>query len=349
MNRVAIDAVCVADENKMNLPRTYLIAILLLAFCVGANGQESPKTDDSWMLWKNGLGSRWFMYHLEKPEAEFLKSKWDEIGKSDDGSKFEGDYIVPDYMSGYFLRWSKEKGYVFVRFFDVEHPCHFTFGDVKVTDATVQFIQKGSKNQSVCPSSDDGAPAEEWVFAVDGRFLIPRSELGDFADYYGGFGRYNGNNRQHDNVIPYAIRPGPAFQETPTFVLPKRFSNFIKPPLTGTIVNVGRTHKRKSKIFSFAYDYETVTPVTIDVGRDHGLRRKQEFVLLTKDDDYSSETLIVESVGKSRSRGVVVRKVDEKGKEGFSVWNEATTKFETKQFTKLTPGIRITTSPVAKL
>jgi hypothetical protein len=132
-------------------------------------------------------------------------------------------------------------------------------------------------------------------------------------------------------------------------VLPTEFSKFIKAPVTGRIVVVGKTRKRKSEIFTSGTDYETVTAVTIDVGRERGLRRKQEFVLLTEDDDYSSETLIVESVGKNRSRGIVVRNVDENGKEGFSVWNEVTSKFETKEFTKLRPGIKNTTSPVLKL
>jgi hypothetical protein len=288
------------------------------------------------------------MYHLEKQEAELLKAKWDEIGRTDRAS-FEGDYIVPDPMSGYFLRWSKQKGYVFVRFFDAEHPCYFTFGDVTVTDSTVRFIEKGTSTTSVCPSSDDGAPAAEWVFALDGRFLIPRSRVGDFADYYGGFGVYNGNNREFENVIPFAIRPGSGPKAAPTFVLPAAFSNFIKTPLTGRILSVGKTLRRKSKIFTLGTDFETVTPVTIDVGRKHGLRRKQEFVLLTEDDDYSSETLIVEAMGRTRSKGVVIRKVDENGKEGFSVWDEGTSKFKTEEFTKLGPGIKITTSPVSKL
>jgi hypothetical protein len=324
-----------------------LVVAMALGLRTTAAGQ-SAEGDQRWILWKNGVGIRWLMYHLEKSEAEFLKAKWDAIGHID-GARFEGDYIVPAYMSGYFLRWSKEKGYVFVRYFDVEHPCYFTFGDVKVTEASVQFIQKGSASRSVCPSSDDGAPADEWVFAVDGRFLIPRSRLRDFADYYCGFGEYNGSNRRLESLIPYAIRPGPGPKGTPTFVFPTEFSKFIKSPLTGQITSVGKTLKRKSKIFSFGTDYETVTPVTIDVGRDRGLRRKQEFVLLTEDDDYSSETLIVESVGKFRSRGIVVRKIDENGKVGFSVWNEGKSEFETKEFKKLRPGIRVTTSPIAKL
>jgi hypothetical protein len=303
------------------------------------------------MLWENGVGIRWLMYHLEKPEVELLKAKWEDIGRPTEKADFMigGDYIVPNYMSGYFLRWSKEKGYVFVRFFDVEHPCHFTFGDVEVTASTVRFIQKGEVSQSVCPSSDDGAPAAEWVFAAGGRFLIPKSRLRDFADYFGGFGEYNGNNRSFDNVIPFAIRPRSTTKDPPAFILPKEFSKFVRQPLVGSIVSVGKTRTRKSKIFTLGSDRETVTPVTIDIGRTQGLRPKQEFVLLTDDDDYRSETLIVDKVGRSRSSGIVVRKVDEKEKEGFYKWDEALKDFKTTEFTKLRPGIRVTTSPVAKL
>ena len=66
-------------------------------------------------------------------------------------------------MSGYFFRWSKEAGYVFVRFFDVEHPCYFSFGDVELTGSVIRFIHKGESSSSACPPSSSGRPAEEWI------------------------------------------------------------------------------------------------------------------------------------------------------------------------------------------
>ncbi len=326
-----------------------LIIVQSFAFAVDAIGQ-SDQDDNRWMLWENRVGTRWLMYHLEKTDVELLKAKWDEIGNSSEKnpSGFAGTYIVPAYMSGYFLRWSAEGGYIFVRFFDTEHPCYFSFGDVKATNSTVQFIHKGESNRSVCPPGNDGRPASEWVFVLDGEFLIPKAEIEDFANYYAGFNKFNGYHRQPESNIPFAIRWGREDKRVPGFVLPKDFSQFAKVPLTGQITGVGKTRMRKSQIFVFGDDYETVTPVTINVGRRHGLRLKQEFILLT-DDDVNSETLLVTKVGTNQSQGVVIRKVTPEGKEGFFYWNSTSGKDEFRAFTQLRPGVKITTSPLSKI
>lgn len=327
----------------MKISAFFLTIFLCFAFVGFAVGQE----DEAWEVWRNGSG-RWFMYHLEKSDVELLKKKWDEVGKSleNDTTEFSGNYIIPGYMSGYFFRWSKEGGYVFVRFFDVEHPCYFSYGDVEVTESTIRFDHKGKSRNSACPPPDSGRPEKEWVPALGGQYLVPRSKLTEFIDFYCGFNDFNGYLRTYEPDVPFPILKDA--KPPPTFILPDAFSQFIKHPLSGEIVSVGKTRTRKPEIFVFAQELETVTPVTINVGRKHGVEPNQEFILLT-DDDGASETLIVTSVARSSSRGVVVRKVIDDGKEGFLEWDQESNDFVQKPFAKLRPGINITTSPLSKI
>lgn len=327
------------------------IALLILAL-ITMLSVVTAQEDNSWMAWKNDIGNtRWLMYHLEKSDVEILKEKWNAVGQSleKNQTEYSGSYIIPAYMSGYFFRWSKEAGYVFVRFFDVEHPCYFSFGDVELTGSVIRFIHKGESSSSACPPSSSGRPAEEWIPALGGQYLVPRSELKEFIDYYSGFNDFNGHLRKPDDKIPFPIFWGKTDENQPKFILPDDFSSFIKSPLNGEIISVGKTRTRRSKIFVFGSDKaETITSVTIDLGRKHGLKTKQEFILLT-DDDGTSETLIVTSVGQSHSKGVVVRTINDKGKEGFLEWDNESDAFVPKPFTKLRPGIKITTSPLSKI
>ncbi len=325
-----------------------LIAILSFVFVVDANCQSNQE-DNQWMLWQNSVSRRWLMYHLEKDDVALLKEKWEQIGASLEKApgEYAGTYFLGDYMSGYFLRWSPTAGYVFVRYFDVEHPCYFSYGRVETKGTKIKFIHQGEASKSICPPGNSGRPEIDWVAALGGEYFIPRREAPKFADFYAGSGEYNGYLRAFDSGIPFAIRWGKNKARTQNFVLPTDLSRLVRPPLTGELVYVGKTITRNRKTFLFDSELETVTPVSIDIGSAHGLKKSQEFVLMT-DDDGRAETLIVTRVGKRRSNGIVVRTVWEK-KEGYFSYNSEKNDSEMKPFIKLRPGIKISTSPASKL
>lgn len=303
------------------------------------------------MLWQTEGRLRWFMYHLEKSDVELLKTKWDKIEGSlkNDPGNYSGSYIIPAYMSGYFLNWSEREGYVFVRFFDVEHPCYFSFGDVEIHGSTIKFIHKGESIQSACPSNNTGRPAEEWVPALGGEYFVPVPELAQFADYYAGFGEFNGYFRKFENHPAFAIKSNWKSDQTAAFILPKDFSHFVKAPLNGQITSVGKTRRRPAKIFGFrGSTFENVTGVTINIGRQHGLKGNQEFALLSNDTG-KNETLVVTSVGKTSSKGIVIREVNANGTETYYRWSQSSGEFESMPFAAIRPGIRVTTSPLSKL
>lgn len=337
----------------MNLPRIYLMVILYLTIVVGTFGQDAPKVeqkDNSWMLWENKVGKRWLLYHLEKEEAAQLKLKWDQVGASLEGesNQYAGTYYVSDWMSGYFLRWSPSAGYIFVRYFDVEHPCYFSYGQVEQAGNIFRFVHEGEASHSACPTNNTGRPDTEWIPALGGAYFVPRNEVRRFADFYGGFGEYNGYLRTYESGIPFAFKWGSKKPSSIGFVLPEQFAKFVKKPITGQITSVSRTVYRKPRVFRFAHELETVTPVTINVGSINGVTKGQEFVLLTNDDG-RSETLIATRIGKRASSAVVIRTVIEKKKEGFYVYDYGAEDMRYTPFTKLKTGIKITTSSESKL
>lgn len=332
----------------MKISHLLLLFVLLVAHSPFLFAQNAE--DNSWMGWNNGIGrTRWLMYHLEKDDVQLLKQKWEEVGNSikKSSGKYAGTYLVPAYMSGYFLRWSDE-GYVFASFFDVEHPCYFSYGDVEIDGANIKFIKKGENKSRVCPSSLS-KQSEEWVIAYDGRFFIPKKDLRSFIDYQGGFGEFNGILSQLDDHIPLAIRVPISDHSAPKEILPNEYKALIKEPIIGEIAAVGKTSIRASKSnMRSSSAKESVTEVSISVGRSHGLKTGQSFVLLTEDNS-SYETLIVRSVGKRSSKAIVVRYLSEDGKEEFPSWNDETGSSISVTFTKLRPGIKITTSPHPKV
>lgn len=317
----------------------------LIFFVLPSFSQE----DQSWMLWENRVGKRWLTYHLEKEDALKMKKKWEEIGDYSDqsSSDFAGTYYQHGYMSGYFLRWSPEKGYIFVSYFDVEHPCYFSYGDVKTNDAEIEFIQSYEVAEPRCPYNT--SPPKIWIPADSGRYFIPKNEISNFANFYAGFNEYNGFFRNPEMEINFAYKWTKNFTAKQQFVFPKGFEKFAKAPITAQIVSVGKTKRKKLKGFFYSdEDNVTETPVEINAGSKDKVRRNLEFALLNSGKD-RHQTLIITKVGRKTSKGKIIRYVDKNGKEGFSEYDETKQSFITESFTPIQIGLKVTTSPLPEL
>lgn len=327
----------------------------LLPFCLVVIFQAvipvQSQEDNSWMYWKNEVGKRrWFMYHLEKEDVARLRERWDTVGTSigNSANRFAGTYYQPGFMSGYFLRWSPEKGFIFITYFDVEHPCYFSSGDVVVETPVIRFVQKIEAKNSICPSNTTMPAPEKWIPVLGGEWLIPLNEVDKFADFYAGVGEFNGFVRKFREGYPFAYRWERDFKPENRFVLPREFAKNEKKQFTGQIVAVGNARvERIEDIFLFDKKV-SVTPVEINLGSKDRLSKGQEFILLS-DDDGAYETLIVTSVGRNRSKGKLIRKIENNGKEGYLTWDEKTEEFIYTQFKPARVGQRITSSPMSKL
>lgn len=326
----------------MNL--LFAIIFALTLFVLPSFSQE----DNSWMLWENGVGKRWLVYHLEKEDALKMKGKWEEIEDSSEKSsrEYAGTYYKHGYMSGYFLRWSPDKGYIYIKYFDVEHPCYFSYGDVFLNGIEINFNPVYETKESICPGKPETPTT--WIPANGGEYLIPKTEVRDFADFYGGFGEYNGFLRKVDGDYIFAAKWVKDFKPKQNFVLPKGFEKFVKAPINGEIISIGKSRKAKLENFFLFENYVTITPVQINAGKKHGVKKGFEFVLLNSDDD-KYQTLIITNVSNIKSKGNVIRYIDKDGKEGFSDYDHNKNEFVLKPFTPLRIGLKVTTSPISKL
>ena len=143
-------------------------------------------------MWENGVGkSRWFTYHLEREDISKMKEKWEEIGHSLQTTlnDFAGTYFQYGYMAGYFLRWSPDHGYIYIQYFDIEHPCYFSFGKAVVRGVEVDFITEFETKESRCPGKI--STPKVWIPTQGGKYFIPKNEAKRFGSFYGGYGNFN--------------------------------------------------------------------------------------------------------------------------------------------------------------
>ncbi|HEX6125525.1 MAG TPA: hypothetical protein VFZ23_09165 [Pyrinomonadaceae bacterium] len=309
-----------------------------------------PQLEEKYALWINNVGkSRWFTYHLDPQDVLRLKDKWAQIEESlkTDSNEFAGQYFQYGYMSGHFLIWSPSGGFVYVRYFDVEHPCYFTYGKIKSVAEEVHFqIEYESKN-SICPGR--GKTPLRWIPAGNGEYFIPVTQARRFGEFYAGRGEFNGYFQKWKEEFPFPLRWQKEFVPKTKFVLPAGYQKFVRKSIEAQIIWVGKKRVAKYKpIFGPFWDKSSLTPIRINVGRKHGVVVGQEFVLLDQN-DADAQTLRITNVAESHCSGVVVRQVDEDGIEGFFSYDEKAEKFITKPFSQIAVGLRVTTSPIRKL
>ena len=326
----------------MKISKVILAFLILCLISINIFAQE----DNSWQLWKNGVGKpRWLTYHLEKEDVLKMTEKWNKIGKTIENSsnEFAGTYFNGGF-SGYFLRWTPEGGFIFIEYFDEEHPCYFSYGDVSENGVEINFAVKFESKVKFCPS--ENSTPKVWIPAEGGKYFIQKKNAQEFADFYAGFGEYNGlHTKDFFGQTYFALKWIKDFQPKKDFILPKGFEIYVRKPITAKIISVGKTKSEKGN-YSYPFDETiSVTPVKIDAGRKQNVKKDMEFRLLNSDDDFY-QTLQITKVGENTSDGKVIRKIHENGKEGYDKYDEEKDDFVFTLFTPISKDSKVTTSPI---
>jgi hypothetical protein len=318
----------------------------VIAFLFCSFSWVSAQAETEYALWENSVGkSRWLTYHLEKDDVLLMKNKWDKIEKSLESTAnvYAGKYFQYGYMSGYFLTWSPEEGFIYVQYFDVEHPCYFSYGKVSVKDFEVNFIIENETRKSICPGNPSTPPT--WIPAGGGKYFIPKNESKRFGDFYGGFGEFNGFFRKWTEDFPFAIRWKKDFKPNQNFILPKSFQADIKTPINAEIIAVGKRSIIKFEPhFSPFYKNSSITPVTINAGIKNGVIKGLEFILLNSEGE-DSQTLKITNVGINTSKGIIIRRINDKGFEGYYKYDEKSKYMIDTPFSPIKVGLKVSTSP----
>jgi hypothetical protein len=325
------------------------ILILLLLF-VTAPSLPQEELEEKYVVWTMSTGRRWLMHHLAPDDVLKLKDRWGRVEESLRSSTnvFAGTYFQPGF-SGRFMIWSSDKGFVYVEYFDVEHPCYFSYGSARQAGEEIRFDIEYESRQSICPPETPKTPLS-WIPAGDGEFFIPTTDAKRFGEFYAGRGEFNGFfTKWRYEQFPFPRRWG----KTPPdkrFVLPDPYGSHIHKSIEARIISLGRKRMVKSERMLFPLgERASLTPVVIDAGIRQGVKVGMQFVLLD-DNDADSQTLKVTKVGRKISRGVVLRQITDEGKEGsLGEYSEQRKDWEIKLFTPLKVGLKVTTSPIAKL
>jgi hypothetical protein len=226
-----------------------------------------------------------------------------------------------------------------------------TYGRVEATHALVQFFPEVDKRSPHGHGSHQraaAAPREVIRFVPvrwrGERLLVSDDEMGEFGDYVAGLGGYNGwNDVFIDHTVFFShsgadsVEPDGAAPPA----VPQGYERFLKRPVEATVTSVGKRAFRRwytieGETFSRGFGRVSLTYVTLDAGAEQGVKDRMVFRAPRPDGD---DTVVVVRAGRRSSTAVVVREVDERGRENFDGSEAA------KLLPKVARGWKLTTSP----
>ena len=273
----------------------------------------------------------------QNPEVRVLLERWDRIGSEAQAvtTGFAGTYLKSGYR-GWLLRWAPGVGFVYVYHYEGLSIIDFSYGKVEVTPSEIRFIPERDMRESF--RGTELRTPTTWVAAqaAQSKFMIPKDEVKSFGQYIAGLHDYNDFNGPCCEFDPFFVAPvSTEARSVSTIVVPNGYQRFMRRPITGRIVSVGKPRMVKSyglkgKLYSHSFAESSLTTIAIDVGRIHGLRKNMLLRLVGDQFSLPGQYIRVTSVGKRTASAVLIRPVD----------NQQTS------FPPIRPGMRVTTSPI---
>lgn len=266
--------------------------------------------------------------HTSKAEAKTLTDRWQAIGeelKTTD-SILAGTYIL-DGNRGSYLRWSPQNGFMFIKHYEHIELTDYSYGKVAVNGTEVTFVTE--KEWQWHPDQQKLTVPTSWV--VIGKYLIPKNNVKDFAEYLSGLGEYNEYLCECDAFFS-KIFPSKA----PRFIIPKQYKHLFRPPIEGKIIFAGKPiiHKQTEKRSAII-----VTIVKINVGKTQGVKKG----LILRIPNYGREVIITK-VNPNNSEGTVTDIITDEEKGRVTTYYDAKTEKH-----KPLPPVRVGTKVTTKL
>lgn len=276
INRWAINTASALRTNReMNLPRIYLIAILLLLFSSFSVGQ----TIDEESNWYKEIGryddpySRFDFKSYTKAELETAKSRYLSISSAKPADEWEGSYSIGTFLGHGEITWNRQNGFVY-------HYVYHTLASLDFGSATV-------RGDSVLFRSERTKGGTKRFFEVeyikvmfgDRHLLLPKARLRDFAKVAAGRDIESESNVDDSGnsyfweMVADEKKP---ISEVPIY--PKRYAHWIRKPIDTKLQAVGSRKMRKEKSADGAVIYEEyVRLLTFSSGTKQGLRIGMRF------------------------------------------------------------------------
>lgn len=318
-----------ASEYPLRKMLLALLSSLLLCVSVGAQTQPEFLQEDG--RWNNGVSEAWwFVESLPKEEVKELIARWEKIGQENQnspGNEWTGDYFTGSDTHGEYLRWSPESGFVIINVNKCSAQVEgFSYGKVARLPTINQFIPDKVVSSSHGHGHGESAPTTINFVPVKlrkARLLISEAQMPGFGDYVAGLGMFNGpHSIYYVDVTPFFFqfsKESGDKKDVGVFV-PPGYEKFLKKPVEALIVKVNKrvvksqfSYENPSGVGSVTYyDPVSITTVTVNVGRTDKVKRG----LILKIAE-TGEELIITRPGVSTSIGIIIRNLDESGREAF--------------------------------
>jgi len=311
--------------------------------------------------WQNGVTEAWW-HDPEQFSEEAMaaaRARWRQIGEENLAARshaWAGDYFVGGDTHGTYMRWSPRAGFVIVSV----NKCAATVmgvahGDVAPAPTFVEFrpVFRRRFSHGAHGGTHGGDAALEAMKYLPVRWrgerlMIDEKDIGGFADYVAGLGDYNGLLAFPLDVNHFMHSLGPDEpRAAPRPLVPPGYEQFLKRPVEAVITSVGRRElatdyscEFSSDIMSFRDHHESasLTFVTVSAGSEHGLKPG---VFLRVSNPDKGENVRLTQVGKLSSTGVIVRDIDERGRETFYDHDAE----RESVYPKVRAGWKLTTAP----
>lgn len=331
--------------------RAALVAAALVA-CAFARASAQTGTDERLFDFDPDLHRPWHLpEETTREEAAALNARWKALGeelKSDPG-EFAGTYFDGGDTRHSYLRWAPGGGFVYLYVYEHFAVLDFSYGRVEVTPTAVVFEVERERREVDAEKRPRATP-RRWVAARWRlrNYLVPEADVAEFGAYVGGFRQYNDFNGPCCDFTPF-FRAEPRRAPGKSFGVPEvpaPYARLMRRPVEATITSVGRRRVVKEfglegELYSQRFERASLTPVTFGAGRASGLKAG---MLLRLADEPGGQYLKVTRVRAAHSEGVLVRDVDEDGRETFYDFAGGGGPVR-KDFPPVRVGARVTSAP----
>ena len=333
--------------------RAALVAAALVA-CASAQASAQTEADDRLFDFAPESTRPWHLpEETTREEAAALNVRWKALGeelKSGPG-EFAGTYGDGGDTRQRYLRWAPGGGFVYLYVYEHFAVLDFSYGRVEVTPTAVVFEVERERREVDAGKRPRVTP-RRWVAARWRltNYFVPEKDIAEFGTYVGGFGRYNEFNGPCCDFTPFfRAEPGRAPEKSfDVPVVPAPYARLVRRPVETTITSLGRRRVVKDfrvegELYSQWFERASLTPVTVGAGRASGLKPG---MLLRLADEPGGQYLKVTRVRASRSECVLIRRVEDDGRETFYDFAGGGQPLQ-KEFPPVSVGARVTSAPPA--
>lgn len=335
---------------RLIILRKFAICLFVAISIVTAQAQS-----DEYGRWINGITEPWFFdshAYTKKEAAEFQK-RWKQM-EAENGlpseNEWAGDYTVDDGVGTRLtvLRWSPKTGFVFASVYTcLPNVTSLNYGRVIASASLIELrpevTAKRAESRSAHAAHSGPPMKRRFVPAKWGErhYLVQENRIKDFYDFVAGVGAYRPGAHFFIVEEGFLLKSSDADKAVEGMpVLPPGYERYVKKPVDASVVAVGKSYIRRVRDSENPWWNELVTPVKLDVGSVHGVRRGMAFNVLSLGENDQGEIVKVTRARRHTSSGVIVRSVKKKPGEKVNEWDDG----KEIAYPKINVGWRLSTS-----